>query len=88
MVRPGGHQDCAYLVKLIVQQQITTSISSLYAPSIYRGAGVKACSSLRQVICSGEALPWELQQRFFTCLMQNCTISMALLKRRLMSPSI
>jgi len=29
--------------------------------------GVKACSSLRQVICSGEALPWELQQRF-TCL--------------------
>jgi len=24
MARPGGHQDCAYLVKLIVQQQITT----------------------------------------------------------------
>jgi len=29
--------------------------------------GVKACSSLRR-LSSGEALPWELQQRFFTCL--------------------
>lgn len=69
MAQPGGHQDCAYLVKLIVQQQITTLH---FVPSMLQvfieEPGVKACSSLRRVICSGEALPWELQQRFFTCL--------------------
>ncbi len=27
--------------------------------------GLEACSSLRQVICSGESLPYELQERFF-----------------------
>jgi len=46
--------------------------------------GVKACSSLRRVICSGEALPWELQQRFFTCLDALHNLY-GLLKRRLMS---
>ncbi|MES1242795.1 MAG: condensation domain-containing protein, partial [Acidobacteriota bacterium] len=30
--------------------------------------GVEACTSIRRVICSGEALPFELQQRFFAKL--------------------
>jgi amino acid adenylation domain-containing protein len=69
MARPGGHQDCTYLVKLIAQQQITTIH---FVPSMLQvfieEPGVEACSSLKRVICSGEALPLELQKRFFTRL--------------------
>lgn len=69
MAKPGGHQDQAYLVDLIARQEITTlhfvpSMLSLFldAPDLGRSR------SLRRVICSGEVLPAELQQRFFARL--------------------
>ncbi len=66
IARPGGHQDAAYLVKLIREQQITTVH---FVPSMLQlfveQAGVESCRSLRNVICSGEALRYELQERFF-----------------------
>jgi amino acid adenylation domain-containing protein len=69
VARPGGHQDAAYLVKLIREQQITTVH---FVPSMLQffveQQGVESCRSLRQVICSGEALRYELQQRFFARL--------------------
>ncbi len=69
VARPGGHQDSAYLVELIQQQQITTLH---FVPSMLQvfvqAAGVERCTSLRRVICSGEALPMELQQRFYARL--------------------
>ena len=63
---PEGHRDSAYLVKLIVEQQITTLH---FVPSML-GAfleerNVETCRSLRRVICSGETLPFEFQRRFF-----------------------
>ena len=66
MARPGGHRDPAYLVNLIAEQGITTlhfvpSMLSIFLES----AGLERCTSLRQVFASGEALPFELQQRFF-----------------------
>jgi amino acid adenylation domain-containing protein len=66
VARPEGHKDPAYLVNLIREQQITTMH---FVPSMLRAfveaEGVEQCTSLRHVICSGEALPFELQQRFF-----------------------
>ncbi len=69
IAKPKGHQDSAYLVKLIAEQKITTLH---FVPPMLQvfleEQAVETCSCLRQVICSGEALPFELQQRFFTCL--------------------
>ncbi|WP_258003824.1 non-ribosomal peptide synthetase [Fischerella thermalis] len=69
IARPGGHQDSAYLVKLIQEQQITTIH---FVPSMLQvfleELGVETCYCLRQVMCSGEALPFQLQERFFARL--------------------
>jgi amino acid adenylation domain-containing protein len=69
VARPGGHQDPAYLVRLIAEQQITTLH---FVPSMLQvflaEAGLERLSSLRRVICSGEALPYELQERCFARL--------------------
>ncbi|MFP5286522.1 MAG: amino acid adenylation domain-containing protein, partial [Thermoanaerobaculia bacterium] len=69
VARPGGHQDSAYLAELIRREGVTTLH---FVPSMLQvfleQPGVETCSSLRRVICSGEALPFELQQRFFTKL--------------------
>lgn len=66
IAKPEGHKDSAYLVQTIQEQAITTlhfvpSMLSLFVEEV----GVEQCTSLRRVICSGEALPYELQERFF-----------------------
>ncbi len=73
VVKPQGHKDNAYLIKLIQQQQITTIH---FVPSMLRvflqEPSLENCSCLKRVICSGEALPYELTQRFFGRL--NCEL--------------
>ncbi len=69
VARPGGHKDSAYLVKLIAEQQITTLH---FVPSMLRAfleeQELETCYCLKRVICSGEALPFEFQERFFARL--------------------
>ena len=66
IARPGGHRDPAYLVNLITEKEITTLHFVPSMLSIFLEAeGLERCHSLRQVFASGEALPFELQQRFF-----------------------
>jgi amino acid adenylation domain-containing protein len=69
LVRPGGHRDSAHLAELIRHEQITTLH---FVPPMLQvfltEDGIEACVSLRRVICSGEALPRELQDRFFARL--------------------
>ena len=66
MARPGGHRDCAYLVRTIARESITTIH---FVPSLLRVFLDEdlpgACSSLKRVICSGEELTQDLQRRFF-----------------------
>ncbi|MGI8503164.1 MAG: amino acid adenylation domain-containing protein [Hassallia sp.] len=66
VVKPGGHQDASYLIQLIAQQQITTLH---FVPSMLQvfleEPGLENCHSIKRVICSGEALSFELQERFF-----------------------
>jgi amino acid adenylation domain-containing protein len=69
IARPDGQRDSAYLVRLIQERGITTLH---FVPSMLRvfleQEGLEACGSLKRVICSGEALPHELQERFFARL--------------------
>jgi non-ribosomal peptide synthetase component F len=64
LARPGGHQDAQYLVELIARHQITTLH---FVPSMLgvflEAEGLDQCRTLRRVIASGEALPWELVER-------------------------
>ncbi|MBD1942156.1 non-ribosomal peptide synthetase, partial [Coleofasciculus sp. FACHB-712] len=66
LAKPGGHQDSGYLVQLIAQQKITTLH---FVPSMLQvfleELSVVKCNSLKRVFCSGEALPFDLQKRFF-----------------------
>lgn len=65
MARPEGHRDNSYLVRIIQAENITTLH---FVPSMLRlflqEPGVESCTSLRRVICSGEALPYSLAQQF------------------------
>jgi microcystin synthetase protein McyA len=69
VAEPGGHRDAAYLVKLIQEKGITVLH---FVPSMLRvflgEQGVEGCESLRHVMCSGEALPYDLQEEFFRLL--------------------
>jgi amino acid adenylation domain-containing protein len=69
VARPGGHQDTAYLASLIADQRITTLH---FVPSMLQAflleSNLERCRSLKRVICSGEALPFDLQERFFARL--------------------
>jgi amino acid adenylation domain-containing protein len=67
--RPDGHKDTAYLARLIAEERITTLH---FVPSMLQvfleEAKLEESSCIRRVICSGEALPFELQARFFASL--------------------
>ncbi|WP_175747769.1 non-ribosomal peptide synthetase/type I polyketide synthase [Burkholderia ambifaria] len=63
--RPGGQRETDYLVELIERERVTTVH---FVPSMLRAfldhPDLDAhCTSLRRVVCSGEALPYDLQQR-------------------------
>ncbi|MFF2097523.1 amino acid adenylation domain-containing protein [Streptomyces sp. NPDC058202] len=65
VARPEGHKDPAYLADLIRQQDITTVhfVPSML-DSFLRTPDAARCAGLRRVICSGEALPAALADRF------------------------
>ncbi|WP_346826355.1 non-ribosomal peptide synthetase [Serratia inhibens] len=68
IAKPGGHQDPDYLGACIEQHSVTTLH---FVPSMLqlflRHGEMAQCSSLRRLICSGEALPLATVQR---CLQQ------------------
>jgi amino acid adenylation domain-containing protein len=67
MAKPGGHKDSAWLVKTINQERVTTIH---FVPTMLNvfleDPGIRTIRSLKRVICSGEALPVEYQEKFFT----------------------
>ncbi|MGY0064535.1 amino acid adenylation domain-containing protein [Streptomyces sp. LZ34] len=66
LAEPEGHKDPAYLARLIRDEGVTTAH---FVPTMLQafldGDEASACTSLRRVLCSGEALPHALQERFF-----------------------
>ncbi|HSE17010.1 MAG TPA: amino acid adenylation domain-containing protein, partial [Pyrinomonadaceae bacterium] len=69
VARPEGHKDSKYLVDLIVEESIT---AVHFVPPMLHAfleeEGVARCKSLRQVFSSGEALSFDLQERFYSKL--------------------
>ncbi|UAA37209.1 amino acid adenylation domain-containing protein [Paraneptunicella aestuarii] len=66
MAEPEGHKDPQYLSHVIQTLAITTLH---FVPSMLRmmlqNSSWSECASVRQVFCSGEALPAELIEQFF-----------------------
>jgi len=66
VARPEGHKDSSYLVDVITEHAVTTLH---FVPSMLQvfveEPRVEQCRSLKRIICSGEALPFELQERCF-----------------------
>ncbi|MES2758519.1 MAG: non-ribosomal peptide synthase/polyketide synthase [Pseudomonadota bacterium] len=64
---PGGHQDVDYLSALIAAERITTLhfVPPMLDAYLAGARDAGSFTSVRQVMCSGQALPFELQQRFF-----------------------
>ncbi|MFI9103579.1 non-ribosomal peptide synthase/polyketide synthase [Streptomyces fildesensis] len=64
LARPGGHQDPAYLADLLQRRAITTAH---FVPSMLQAfldePSAARCTTLRRVLCSGEALPAPLAAR-------------------------
>ncbi|KSU86850.1 MULTISPECIES: non-ribosomal peptide synthetase [Priestia] len=69
IAKPEGHKDSIYLTEIIRKEQITVVH---FVPSMLQlfldFNGSQSCNSLRLVFCSGEALPFNLQQKFFELL--------------------
>ncbi|MCK1786292.1 amino acid adenylation domain-containing protein, partial [Pseudomonas sp. TNT11] len=64
MAPPGAHRDPQWLRELIVEHGITTLhfVPSMLQAFVSAGE-LPACTSLKRIICSGEALPAELQRQ-------------------------
>ncbi|QNE17032.1 amino acid adenylation domain-containing protein [Kribbella qitaiheensis] len=65
VARPDGQRDPFYLAELIDREQVTTLhfVPSMLAEFL-RVEHTASVSSLRRVVCSGEALPPDLAERF------------------------
>ncbi|MFD2169215.1 amino acid adenylation domain-containing protein [Tumebacillus lipolyticus] len=69
MARSEGHKDSAYLRDVIIEQRVTTlhfvpSMLQIFAEQ----KGIEDCTSLRRILCGGEALPTDLTARIFSRL--------------------
>jgi amino acid adenylation domain-containing protein len=69
MAKPGGHRDAAYLVDAITSRGVTVCH---FVPSMLRAfladGGASTCTSLRDVMASGEALTPDLVASFYQTL--------------------
>ncbi|HLM56823.1 MAG TPA: amino acid adenylation domain-containing protein, partial [Pyrinomonadaceae bacterium] len=69
MAEPGGHRDAAYMVELMARERVTTL---QLVPSMLRvlleEPRLPEVTSLKRVICAGEALTFELRNKFQSTL--------------------
>ena len=65
IAKPNGHKNPNYLLELILQEKITICH---FVPSMLNifldESGLERCKTLRYVMCSGEALRYDILQKF------------------------
>ncbi|MGW6414086.1 amino acid adenylation domain-containing protein [Streptomyces sp. NPDC055055] len=75
IARPDGHKDPEYLADLIRDRHVSVLH---FVPSMLQAfldsADVADCPSLRLVVCSGEALPTDLVDRFHASAGENTVV--------------
>ncbi|MGW2546197.1 non-ribosomal peptide synthetase, partial [Kitasatospora sp. NPDC001574] len=64
VARPEGHRDGGYLARTIRAERVTTVHFVPSMLQVFLQEPVEECTTLRRVVCSGEALPRDLQDRF------------------------
>ncbi|HTQ80190.1 MAG TPA: amino acid adenylation domain-containing protein, partial [Thermoanaerobaculia bacterium] len=64
LARPGGHQDPLYLARFLEQERVTTAHFVPSMLQVFLESGEASGLGLRRVLCSGEALPQELVNRY------------------------
>ena len=69
IAEPGGHKDPDYLIRTIQQEAISTiHFVPAMLQAFLQNPMADQATALSRVICSGEALPYDLQERFFDVL--------------------
>ena len=70
LASPGGHRDPRYLMETIARYNVTVLhfVPSMLAVFLAAPELEGCCASVRDVICSGEALSSDLARRFFAAL--------------------
>ncbi|MDF3299505.1 amino acid adenylation domain-containing protein [Streptomyces tropicalis] len=70
LARPGGQRDPAYLAGLVRDERISTVhfVPSMLAVFLDDPVAVQHAAGLTRVVCSGEALPAEVRDRFLALL--------------------
>ncbi|HJP93088.1 MAG TPA: amino acid adenylation domain-containing protein, partial [Pyrinomonadaceae bacterium] len=67
LARPYGHQDSAYLVETMAQQEITlVHLVPTMLRAVLAEKDISRCRSLRRVFCGGEPFTPDLRERFFS----------------------
>ncbi len=66
VARPDGHRDPAYLAELTEHQGIDVLhfVPSMLQAFLQQPTVAEQCRGIRHVVCSGEALPLDVQERF------------------------
>ncbi|MGK6311334.1 amino acid adenylation domain-containing protein, partial [Variovorax sp. DT-64] len=74
---PGDHRDPQRIAELVRRHGITTIhfVPSMLQAFMAHGAA-RSCAGLRRIICSGEALPADLQQRVLAALPQVALLNL------------
>lgn len=69
VAKPDGHRDAGYLAQLIHDEKVSVLhfVPSMLRLFLEEPRGHQ-CGSVRQVLCSGEALPLDAVERFFEML--------------------
>ena len=67
VAKPDGHKDASYMADLVEKEGVTVMhfVPSMLYLFLEEANLRERCKSLRHVVCSGEALPFDLQERFF-----------------------
>ncbi|HEX7243606.1 MAG TPA: amino acid adenylation domain-containing protein, partial [Longimicrobiaceae bacterium] len=69
VARPGGHREPEYLREVIEREGVTTlHFVPPMLEEFLEGGKASRCASVRRVVCSGEALPYALVERFSVAL--------------------
>lgn len=70
MAEPGGHRDPEYLKRVIQEKGVTTLhfVPSMLNVFLEEDELAARCTSVRQVFCSGEALPYSTVEAFYAQL--------------------
>ncbi|MYU61862.1 amino acid adenylation domain-containing protein, partial [Streptomyces sp. SID69] len=70
LARPGGQRDPGYLAALVRDERISTVhfVPSMLAVFLDDTEAVASAAGLTRVVCSGEALPADVRNRFFELL--------------------